>query len=121
MKSIPIKFKEDHLVFDFGCFVERILFKKLNIAAYGLLLFGSKEEFPTNWLESTRRYSSLELGKNIPILVWLKRSYLKKVVDTGKFIAPTDHDILKLKKSDKIIVYREQPFRGYRGKCGFEA
>jgi hypothetical protein len=123
MKNTPKKFKLDHLVSDFGCFVERELLKKLNLYTYGLLLFGSKEEFPTEWLQSTTRYSSLELGEITPQVTRLKKSYLKKIFDRKKFHSPTDDDIQVLNKSaPKNIIHRgEAPFRGYRGKCGFES
>jgi hypothetical protein len=123
MKNTPNKFKLDQFVSDFGCFVERALLKKLNLRMDGLLLFGSKEEFPTGWLQSTTRYSSLELGEISPQFTRLKKSYLKKIVDSKKLQAPTDDDIQELKKSGpKNIIHRgEPPFRGYRGKRGFQS
>jgi hypothetical protein len=123
LEETPLKFKRDHKVRDFGCFVERVLLKKLKLVAYGLLLLGAKEEFPNAWLDSTKSYSTLELGENLPFDDRLKKSYLKRVVDSKKFETPKDDDIQSLEKhSEKIVVHRGDPppFRGYRGKCGFE-
>lgn len=122
MRRTPRQFKKHHKVTDFGCFVEKDLLKKLELNSYGLLLFGTKEDFSTKWLDSKRLYSSLELGENNPVDVRLKSSYLKQIVNSKKFQAPTDDDIQELeKRTESIIVYRgEAPFRGYRGKCGFQ-
>ena len=118
LRETPEKFDNDNFVFDFGFFVERMLFKQIKLFSFGLNLYSAQ----WGWFDNNCDYDDAYLGTDPKRKYILSKDYVNSIVDTRTWRAIKRSDIVRSHFGNRHLVCRSNggigEMRNVRGYCG---